>query len=172
MRRTAMIAALLASGLLAGAANGCAMPNQPKGAVTLAGPTDLRPGRTTVPIRLERNLTATAAGRPMLVIEGLRYDAPPGVLYEVYLQGRSGRRALLGVINFYNQGAAGYGGGATAPDGPSTHRFDAKAALRAVGGGPAALVFEPSAGVAGPGLRAVVNPGAHVRFRSARLELR
>ena len=173
MRRMAMIAAALAAGQLAGAASGCAMRDEPRRAVTLAGPTDLRPGRTTIPIRLERNLLATAAGRPVLVIEGLRFDSPPGVLYEVHLQGRTGRRALLGVINFYNQGAGAYGGGAGASsDGASTHSFDATAALRAVGGGPAALVFEPTAGVTGAGVRAVVNPAAHVRFRSATLELR
>lgn len=172
MRRTAILAALLAAGLTAGAANGCGMRDESKGAVALAGPTDLRAGRTTVPIRLERNLMKSGAGRPVLVIEGLRFDAPPGVMYEVFLQGGSGRRARLGVINFYNQGAGGYGGAGAAPEPAGTHRFDAAAALRAVGGGPSALVFEPTAGVAGPGVRAVVNPAAHVRFRSARLELR
>jgi hypothetical protein len=172
MRRTAMIAAALAAGQLAGAASGCAMRDEPGRAVALAGPTDLRAGRTTVPIRIERKLAATAAGRPVLVIEGFRFDAPPGVLYEVYLQARTGRRALLGVINFYNQGAGAYGGFDAASEPSSTHRFDATAALRAVGGGPTALVFEPTAGVAGPGIRAVVNPAAHVRFRSATLELR
>ena len=169
MRRMAMMAALLAGLQTASAASGCAMRDEAKGAVTLAGPTILEAGRTVVPVRLERGLAAS--DRPRLVIEGLRFDAPPGVLYEVYLQGRGGRRALVGVINFYNQGAGGYGATTEPSAAATTQSFDAAAALRALGGAPSALVFEPSTGVTGPGVKAAANPAARVRFSSATIEL-
>ncbi|MDB5693684.1 MAG: tyrosinase family protein [Alphaproteobacteria bacterium] len=133
----------------------------------LAGPTILSRGRTVVPVRLGPNVAAGAA-HAMLVIDGLAYDAPPGVLYEVSLQAPNGRRAPLGVISFYNRTAPGYG---AAPAGPEDRRrFDATDALRRLGGRASALVFEPSAGVTGPGIAAAANPAARVRFASVRLE--
>jgi len=166
MRKTAITAALLAVLQMTGAASGCGMQANRTGALTLAGPTALETGRTVVPVRMDRSLAGAA--RPRLVIEGLRFDAPPGVLYEVYLQNRAGRRALLGVVNFFNQGAA-YGGsqvGAAA----SVHSFDATEALRGLGGRATALVFEPTTGVAGS--KAAANPSANVRFTAASIQLR
>jgi hypothetical protein len=107
----------------------------------------------------------------LLTIDGLAFDSPPGVMYEVYLQGRSGRRALLGVINFYNQTAPGYNGvGAIRIDALSDQSFSATQALRLLGGDASILVFEPTSGVTGPAVRA--NPRARVRFSSATLAAR
>ena len=168
MRGIAMAAALLAMLQVASAAGGCGMTDKPQGRLVLAGPTVLGAGRTVVPIAMNRALAQTRAGRPTLVIEGLRFDSPPGVLYELYLQNRSGRRALLGVVNFFNHGA-GYGGG-DAGAAAFAQSFDATDALRALGGRATALVFEPSTGV--PGSRVAANPAANVRFTAASIELR
>jgi hypothetical protein len=102
----------------------------------------------------------------MLVIDGLAYDAPPGVLYEVSLQAADGRRAPLGTINFYNRTAPGYGRAA----GGSSRSFDASEALRRLGGTASALVFEPSAGVTG--VAAHANSAARLRFDSVSIRWR
>ncbi|MEA3001401.1 MAG: hypothetical protein QOH81_189 [Sphingomonadales bacterium] len=134
----------------------------------LAGPTILKQGATIVPVRLDRRLSAAGGTRRSVVIEGLAYDAPPGVLYEVSLQAPNGRRAPLGVISFYNRTAPGYGPALAADD--SKRMFDATEALRRLGGQASAIVFEPSAGVTGPGVTAAANPAARVRFASVRLK--
>ena len=135
----------------------------------LAGPTILKEGRTVVALRTSRDLAPPGA-RAELVIDGLAYDAAPGTLYEVSLQGRGGRRAPLGIINFFNLTAPLRGGAPAA--GASSRSFDATDALRRIGGQPIAIVFEPSAGVTGPGVRAMVNPGARVRFQSVTIRRR
>jgi hypothetical protein len=165
----AIVVATLAAGLALGSA---AVAHAPRGsaAAVLVGPTVLREGPTIVPLRLSRSLAPPGA-RAELVIEGLDYDAAPGVLYEVSLQGRDGRRAPLGVINFFNLTAPVKGGGPPAAS-ASSRSFDATEALRRIGGQAAALVFEPSAGVTGPGVRAMIHPGARVRFRSASIRWR
>jgi hypothetical protein len=168
MRKIAMAAAILVALQVTSAAGGCGMTDKPERAFALAGPTVLRTGRTVVPVTMNRGLAQPGAGRPTIVIEGLRFDSPPGVLYELYLQNRSGRRALLGVVNFFNHGA-GYGGG-DAGAAASTQSFDATEALRALGGRATALVFEPSTGVAGS--KGAANPAANVRFTAASIELR
>lgn len=134
----------------------------------LAGPTILKEGRTIVPLRVSRDLARPGA-RAELVIEGLAYDAPPGTMYEVSLQGRNGRRVPLGILNFFNLTAPVRG---PAPPASLRRSFDATDALRRIGNQPASLVFEPSAGVTGPGVRAVVNPGARVRFQSVSIRWR
>jgi hypothetical protein len=130
----------------------------------LAGPTVLKEGRTLVPLRRTAHWRAGESSGATLTIEGLDFDAPPRVLYEVRLQSANGRRALVGVLNFYNRTASGYGAG-PATAGAETRTFDATAALRAIGGEAAFLLFEPTAGVTGVVAR--VNPGARVRFTSA-----
>lgn len=162
-------AAALAAALVSAATGGCSMRKPDPAAVRLAGPTVLHTGATVVAIPPSRSLRAAAAGgRPTIVVDGLAFDAPPGVLYELHLQRGDGKRALLGVVNFYNQGAPGYGG---APASAGTQTFDATEALRGLGGPAAALVFEPSTGVSG-GPPARANPKARVRFGSIRLEYR
>src|SRR4051812_38184414 len=107
MRRIS-VATLAAAGLCLGSP---AATHEPRGAAAvLAGPTILKEGPTIVPLRLTRSLAPPGA-RAELVIEGLAYDASPGTLYEVSLQGRDGRRAPLGVINFFNLTAPVKGGG-------------------------------------------------------------
>ena len=152
--RIFLLAASLAS--LVVAAPGCAAGKT----VTLAGPAELATGATLIPVRPPGG---GAGGAATLAIEGLAYDAPPGVMYELSLQSRDGRRAPVGLISFFNE--TGYG--AAAP--PSGRRtFDAGPALRALGGDVAALVFEPTAGVGG--VEAKPNPAAHLRFASVTLE--
>jgi len=161
MRRMSVtaLAACLCLGSPAAAGNGGSM---------LAGPTILKEGRTIVPLRASRDLAPPGA-RAELVIEGLTYDAPPGTMYEVSLQGRDGRRASLGIINFFNLTAPVRG---PAPAASLRRSFDATDALRRIGNQPASVVFEPSAGVTGPGVRAMVNPGARVRFQSVSIRWR
>jgi hypothetical protein len=136
-------------------------------AVRLAGPTVLRTGATVVAVP-GRALRSGGAGRPTIVVDGFAFDSAPGILYELHLQRGDGKRALLGVVNFYNQSAPGYGG---TPANAGTQTFDATDALRRLGGSAAALVFEPTSGVIG-GPPARANPKARVRFASIRLEYR
>jgi hypothetical protein len=165
MHGMAISAALAAA--FASAAGGCSMREADQAAVRLAGPTVLRTGATVVALP-GRALRAGGAGRPTIVVDGLAFDAAPGVLYELHLQRGDGKRQLLGVVNFYNQGAPGYGG---TPANAGTQAFDATEALRRLGGPAAALVFEPTSGVTG-GPPARANPKARVRFASIRLEYR
>lgn len=166
MRRIVFVAAVIASAVLPAAAGGCSM-RETEEAAAIAGPTQLATGTTIVPIRTALPLPASGV-RTILVIEGIVFDAPPGVMYEVHLQRSDGKRALVGILNFYNQGIGGYG--AAAPSGAEAGRqeFEAGAALRALGGNPTALVFEPTSGVEGAAAR--VNPLARVRFARVRLE--
>jgi hypothetical protein len=166
MQGMAVAAALAAA--FASAAGGCSMREADQAAVRLAGPTVLKTGATVVAVP-GRPLRAGGAGRPTIVVDGLAFDDAPGVLYELHLQRGDGKRALLGVVNFYNQSAPAYGGGAPAAAGTQT--FDATDALRRLGGRAAALVFEPTSGVTG-GPPARANPKARVRFASIRLEYR
>jgi hypothetical protein len=163
------VAAASAAALVSATTGGCSMRKPDPAAVRLAGPTVLRTGATVVAIPAGGALReGRAGGRPTIVVDGLAFDAPPGVLYELHLQRGDGKRALLGVVNFYNQSAPGYGGGRASA---GTQTFDATEALRRLGGPAAALVFEPTTGVSGgPPPRA--NPKARVRFGSIRLEYR
>ena len=171
MRRILRVA-ILAGAMIVQAA-GAALADEPSHREdrVLAGPTLLDQGRTIVPLRIDRGLSATAGESAELVIEGLAYDAPPGVLYEVSLQAPDGRRAAVGTISFYNRTAPGYGSADANSDGGNdeSRSFDATQALRDLGGNANALVFEASSGVVGPGVRAAAHPGARVRFTSARL---
>lgn len=169
MRGTA-IATAVAALLIAAPASGCGMPGHGGNAINLAGPTSLEEGRTIVPLRAGPSLRVRGAGRATLVIEGIGFDAPPGVLYEVYLQTGEGRRAPVGLINFYNQ-TAGYGGTSTGGAKAATQSFDATDALKALDGQANALVFEPTTGATGAGVKTQVNAGAHVRFTSAKIKL-
>ena len=93
------------------------------------------------------------------------------MLYQVSLQAPDGRRAPVGMINFYNATAPGYGGGGAAGSG-GRRSFDATEALRSLGGKADALVFEATSGVTGPGVQERVNPAARLRFASASLRWR
>jgi len=152
----------------------------------LSGPIVLQRGITTVPLRLapaaRKQMLAVPAPRSralrsMLVIDGLSYDEPPGVLYEVYVQGSGGKRVLVGVINFFNdtaprhdemQGMAGMADTAS-------RSFDATDALAALGASGASLVLVPTTGITGgTALKAAerISPRANVRFKEARIEQR
>lgn len=171
MRGIAIAAACLAAfPLAAPAAAETVVGNRirPLPTIAQAGPTILNSGRTAVKLRRTKQPRARP-GLAMISINGLAFDAPPGVMYEVYLQGRNSRRVLLGVINFYNATAPDYGGGAASQ--ASSHRsFDATEAFRRLGGDADMLVFEPISGVTGPAVRA--NPRARVRFSSATVAAR
>lgn len=168
MRR--IIAAALAASIgMASPASGhdCGMASPPAGA-TLLGT-----GTTIVPVRLDRGPRAGIRARAELVIEGLAFDAPPRVMYQVSLQAPNGRRAPVGLISFYTETAPGYGGGGGGGGGGGSRRtFDATEALRSLGGTANALVFEPTSGVTGPGEQVRVDPAARVRFASASLRWR
>jgi hypothetical protein len=169
MRGKARIAAIAAALQIAAPAGLYAMTGDGAHRALLAGPTILEEGVTSV--KLRSGLGLRTAARATLVIENIAFDAPPGVLYEVHLQARSGRRAPVGVINFYNQTAPGYNGSPGGPVAGATQSFDATDALRALGGEPTFLLFEPSAGVTGPNVKARANAAAHVRFGSATIKL-
>ncbi|GAA0314092.1 hypothetical protein GCM10009087_25590 [Sphingomonas oligophenolica] len=154
----------------------------------LIGPTILQRGTTVVPLKLaaatRKSLLAApprkgGALRSMLVIDGLAYDEPPGVLYNVYVQGPGGKRQLVGVINFFNDTAPRHddmeGMKGEMAD-MSTRTFDATDALAALGAtGDASLVLEPTTGLTGSTvLKAAqqISPRARVRFSAARIEQR
>lgn len=164
MRRTVIA---IAAAMAAWSATASAAPANPSAGheARLAGATILGTGTTIVPIRLGSGRAAQGGARAELVIEGLAFDAPPGALYQVSLRAPNGRRASVGLINFYNATAPGYGGGGA--EGVGDRRvFDATEALGTLGGEADALVFEPTAGVSGPGVRVRADPAARVRFSS------
>ncbi|WP_081476909.1 tyrosinase family protein [Sphingomonas sp. PAMC 26605] len=154
--------------------------------IPLLGPTELKRGTTVVPLTIApqtRTLMLSAlpeqggaTPRSRLVIDGLRYDEPPQVLYEVYLQDNAGKRVLLGVINFFNQSAPHMEHDGMAMAAPANEAaFDATEALATLGTGATALVLEPSTGVSGATVaRATeqLSPRANVRFSAARIEQR
>ena len=161
MRATTILLFGLVAATAAAPATACG-PMPGKHAM-LAGPTTLGAGTTTVPLRLRGGSDAG----PVVVIDGLAFDAAPGVMYELQLQGRGGARAPLGLLNFYTETAPGYGAGGAATG--SARRFDAGPALRALGGEATALVFVPTSGVSGAEA-ARADPAAHVRFAGVRVE--
>ena len=147
----------------------------------IAGPTRLERGVTSVPISVPttaRSMLAadampSADGRASIVIDGLAFDEAPGVVYNVYLQGDDGRREQIGVLNFFNASAPrrdqhGDHGAAT---------FDATEAMQRLAvatGAEAALVFEPTTGLANSSIEAAteeISADSNVRFESARIEI-
>jgi len=154
----------------------------------LLGPTRLDRGVTSVPVRLAPELrTQMFAGpqanaapkrRATLVLDGLSFDEAPGVMVEVALQSPDGKRVPVGMINFFNATAPQHGDMAGMAEGKPTggSRFDATAALQALGGAQnAQLVVVPTTGVTSDSQSAAtekLNARANVRFTAARLELR
>jgi hypothetical protein len=119
---------------------------------------------------------APSAGRRIrLVIEGLKFDAAPGTLYNVYVVNEAGAREQVGVINFFNFMEPGADAHAAHARDPGRFEFDATEAVQRLGVGPAArpsLVFEPTTGLsdsAPEAAAALISPTANVRFDSARL---
>jgi Common central domain of tyrosinase/Polyphenol oxidase middle domain len=147
----------------------------------LAGPTRLERGVTTVPITVPSAMMSTevvpsAERRYYVVIDGLKFDDPPGVLYNVYLKGDGGRREQIGVINFFNFSPPGKTDHAEHAGSAGHYEFDATDAIKRLAIGAAAqpsLVFEPTTGLADSSLKSAVNQmnqQANVRFESARIE--
>ncbi|WP_373414844.1 S8 family serine peptidase [Ensifer aridi] len=159
----------------------------PNGAVNavnieLVGPTQLLSGVTTVKVNVpsaqrERlaSAEATPGGRAVIVVEGLRADVSPGVLYNVYLSDGSGRREPIGVINFFNLTAPSAGAHRAHTESAKSFTFDVTNALHLLAANVTArptLVFEPTTGLADESsTQATASPQANVRFESARLVL-
>jgi hypothetical protein len=150
----------------------------------LAGPVRLLPGVTRAPIRITPDMRKAMAtviperGEPpraQLVLDGLAYDAPPGVLYKVYVEG-AGKRELVGVINFFNATAPHHAMPGMEPAKPEPPRFDVTDAMRALGEtADVRIALEPSTGLAGVSADVAakqVNPKANVRIAAVRMELR
>ncbi|MEA2874385.1 MAG: hypothetical protein QOH67_4367, partial [Hyphomicrobiales bacterium] len=78
-------------------------------AIASTGETRLEPRVTRVPMSVTRSATEglaapaapSAGGQVHLVIEGLKFDATPGALYNVYVVNAAGAREQVGVINFF-----------------------------------------------------------------------
>ena len=152
-------------------------------AIASTGETRLQRGVTTVPMSVSTTATGPAAaaapsagGRVRLVIDGLKFDAAPGTLYNVYVVNDAGAREQVGVINFFNFTAPRTGAHAAAhAGGAGRFEFDATEAVQRLGIGAAArpsLVFEPTTGLsdsAPEAAAAAISPTANVRFDSARL---
>jgi len=163
-----------------GGATSAAAPSEK--AIASVGQTRLERGVTTVPMAVApsgmQSLSATAeplAGRHVrLVIDGLKYDAAPGTLYNVYLV-KGSTREQVGVINFFNFTAPA-GGVHAAHTGNAGHfEFDASDAVQRLGISPTeqpSLVFEPTTGLSDSTPEAaasLIKPDANVSFDSARL---
>jgi hypothetical protein len=149
----------------------------------LQGETSLKRGATVVPLRIapemkrlvpESTDAAAPTPRSTLVIDGLVFDEPPRVLYEVYLQRADGKRVLVGVINFFNR--------FTHPEGHSPEaeadrvELDATEALRTLGSADdTVLVFEPTTGLSDSTVdkaSAAISEAAKVRFKAVWVEIR
>jgi hypothetical protein len=151
--------------------------------VPLVGSTPLERGTTAVPVKIPADVRAQVrrpeAGGPQaaprqatLVIDDLTFAEAPGVMFEVALRDASGKSVTVGVINFFNRTAPDHG----QHDGDADdHRFDATAALQALGSDSAQLELRPTSGVTAPNTPEAeeqVSPNARVRFAAARIELR
>jgi hypothetical protein len=155
-------------------------PEQPLASV---GATRLERSVTTVPLAvapaareaLAARRSPSAAARTYMVIEGLKYDAAPGGLYDVYLQGTGGQREHVGVIDFFNLAPSGSRGHAGHTQTQASFRFDVTDAVRRLNVSADAqptLVFEATTGLTGSSPEAVgsqMSAQANVRFESARL---
>jgi hypothetical protein len=151
-------------------------------AIASVGETRLERGVTTVPMSVApaaaQNLSATAMPsserRVLLVVEGVKFDAAPGTLYNVSLA-KDGAREQVGVINFFNFTAPTGGAHADHSANAGRFEFDATDAVRRLGLSPSerpSLVFEPTTGLsdsAPEAAAALIKPEANVRFDSARL---
>jgi len=150
------------------------------------GPTRLHPTTTTVPLTpapagpqaLSPEPNKTTTGPTYLVIDGLQYDQTPGGLYNVYLKGAGGRRAQVGVINFFGLEPSGARDHAHGTPTSGTFRFDVTDAVRQLGisgNAQPSLIFEPTSGLTSSSPTAAaasppqMNAQANVRFQSARL---
>jgi hypothetical protein len=152
----------------------------------LAGPTRLGRGTTVVPLRLPAAelrtqffsaapRSATPARQATLVIDEFTADEAPGAMYEVILEGANGKRVSVGVINSFNETAPQHEDMSANVVRATGRRFEATAALQALGAGAAdaRLVLQPTSGVTGVALDpGTVNVRATARFSAARLELR
>ena len=147
--------------------------------VPILGPTPFERGVTRAPVKLPSGLRAqifTAPDRPAvreatLVIDGLAFEQAPRVMYEVVLEGRSGKRVSLGVLNFFADTAHDH----KQAQRPGERRFPATEALRELGGDEGTLVLVPTTGVTGASVAETmerIGPRANLRFAAARLELR
>ena len=155
---------------------------EPTRKFAMQGETTLQRGTTVVPLRIPSEMRSqlfksqtdkALTPRSMLVIDGLAFDEPPRVLYEVYLRSSNGERALVGVINFFNlTGPHTHHGAGNAPD---RFTFDATDALRALGGDDdVKLEFVPTTGLNDSSVSKAVesiSKGANVRFREISIEV-
>jgi len=164
-----------------GEAGGSFLSSDDTETYTLAAGASLSRGVTRVPIRPSEEtrqalqtsqfLSADVEQR-MLVIEDIRFDAPPQTSYKVFLVTGSGERTLAGVVQFF---------GATSHPGHDDRRVDARLdvtnalpAISPTGELPEdlSLEFVPSTGVAGstPAEAAQDIPAnANVRYGRVRL---
>jgi hypothetical protein len=169
--------------MVASAARGMEMPDAAMTAsarqesFTLAGPTRLERGITTVPISvpptaremLSARAMPSAEPRAYVVIEGLKYDEGPGGLYNVYLKGAGDQREQIGVISLFTFSASRHRAHA------GRYEFDATDAIQRLAIDAAAqpsLVFEPTTGLTDSSPEAAaeqISPQANVRFDSARI---
>jgi hypothetical protein len=150
--------------------------------IASVGETRLERGVTTVPMTVSpaaaESLSATVAPsagrRVLLIIDGVKFDAAPGTLYNVYVV-KDDAREQVGVINFFNFTAPSTSAHADHSTSASRFEFDATDAVRRLGVGPTerpSLVFEPTTGLsdsAPEAAAALIRPEANVRFDSARL---
>ena len=167
------------------AATGAAAPAASGRAIASTGETRLEPRVTRVPMSVTRTGTeglagpsassVPPAGQVHLVIEGLKFDATPGALYNVYVVNSAGAREQVGVINFFTFTAPRSAAHADHTGNPTRIEFDATAAVQRLGLGASAqpsLEFEPTTGLANSApeaAAALISPQANVRFDSARL---
>jgi hypothetical protein len=146
------------------------------------GQTRLERGVTTVPMTLSPSATESASAtvapsagrRVLLVIDGVKFDAAPGALYNVYVV-KDGAREQVGVINFFNLTASSTGAHTDHGANRGHFDFDATDALQRLGLSLTerpSLAFEPTTGLADSSpeaAAALIRPEANVRFDSARL---
>jgi hypothetical protein len=162
------------------AATSAAAPAASGRAIASTGETRLERGVTRVPMSVTRSATETlaapsAGGQVHLVIEGLKFDAAPGTLYNVYVVNNAGAREQVGVINFFTFTAPRGAAHADHTGSAARVEFDATAAAQRLGlaaDAQPSLVFEPTTGLADSApeaAAALISPQANVRFDSARL---
>ena len=145
------------------------------------GPVHLGRGVNTIPLsvpapvraELASPLAAPTSRKASVVIEGLRFDEPPGSLYNVYLQAPDGRREQIGVINFFGSVSRRAVDHAAHSAEGRRYEFDATSVLQrlvAGSGDQLSLVIEPTTGLtdSSPATAAEqISPQANVRFDRA-----
>ncbi|WP_035055906.1 tyrosinase family protein [Andreprevotia chitinilytica] len=114
-----------------------------------------------VPLALALRGHALVPSRTELVLRGVKYQAHPGTMFDVYLENAQGKRAYVGTLSFFT-GGGGHGHAHHDAQAATDEVFDVTDSLRELAGANATLkdvsvVFEATTGRLGRDEKALFN---------------